>query len=163
MLVWVPARVLPRRASAVPFGQLPKEERKAINKDVHKDVRKGGFDNTAVCLGEIGAMLSCFEKHDFETQPCHVEIDTMYACVDLHKNDPVGGGGSVFHFKRTLLLLKVHHHLVGLLCYYRLPTLAAGSQGSHCVVAKGHSAKGVSPLREAEGAAAITEVARHES
>ena len=73
---------------AVPFGQLPKEERKAINKVVHKDVRRGGLDGATVCVEEIGMMLLCFERADWETQPCAGEIETMYACVDAHKHDP---------------------------------------------------------------------------
>jgi hypothetical protein len=44
-------------------------------------------------------MLSCFEAKDWDTKDCVEEINTMYACVETHKGDPVrageraGGGG----------------------------------------------------------------------
>jgi len=47
-----------------------------------------GFDHTHICNNEIGAMLNCFESHSWETEPCLPQIETMYQCVELHKNDP---------------------------------------------------------------------------
>ncbi len=72
---------------AVRFGELPKEERKAINKVINRQVMKG-FDHTHICNKEIGAMLACFEAHSWETAPCVPQIETMYGCVEEHKNDP---------------------------------------------------------------------------
>jgi hypothetical protein len=70
------------------LGQLPKEERKAISKVV--TVKGGGtFEHASVCTAEIGAMLVCFEEHEWDTTTCMKEIHAMHGCVDLHKNDPV--------------------------------------------------------------------------
>ncbi len=72
---------------AVRFGDLPKEERKAVNKVVNRQVMKG-FDHTHICNKEIGGMLACFESHNWETAPCLPQIESMYACVETHKDDP---------------------------------------------------------------------------
>ncbi len=72
---------------AVRFGDLPKEERKAVNKVVNRQVMKG-FDHTHICNKEIGGMLACFESHNWETAPCLPQIEAMYACVETHKDDP---------------------------------------------------------------------------
>ncbi len=69
------------------FGQLPKEERKAINKVVNRQVTKGA-DHTHICNKEIGSMLACFEASNWDTVPCLPQIEAMYACVDEHKDDP---------------------------------------------------------------------------
>ena len=33
-------------------------------------------------------MLACFEANSWDTAPCLPQIETMYACVEQHKNDP---------------------------------------------------------------------------
>ena len=47
-----------------------------------------GVDHTAVCTGEIGAMLTCFEAASWRTGDCLAEIATMHACVEEHQGDP---------------------------------------------------------------------------
>lgn len=76
-----------RLVCAVRFGQLPKEERKAINKVMNRQVLSG-FDHTHICNHEIGDMLECFSANAWDTLPCAKQIETMYACVEQHKNDP---------------------------------------------------------------------------
>jgi hypothetical protein len=83
-------RARPPRLPAVRFGELGKEERKAINKVVNRAQLKSGFDHTPVCTQEIGDMLSCFEANTWNTQPCTKEITAMHACVEGHKDDSVG-------------------------------------------------------------------------
>lgn len=70
------------------FGQLPKVERKVITKMTNRGATRG-VDHTAVCTGEIGAMLACFEGASWRTGDCLAEIATMHACVEEHKGDPV--------------------------------------------------------------------------
>lgn len=72
----------------VRFGSLPKVERKVITKMTNRSATKG-IDHTAICTGEIGAMLACFETHAWRTGDCLGEISTMHACVEEHKGDPV--------------------------------------------------------------------------
>jgi len=77
---------------------------------VDKKFLASTFDNTSICTREIGGtqcmhcngnilcrdtlpcpgMLLCFEQHDFEKpEKCEAEIETLYACMDLHSKDPV--------------------------------------------------------------------------
>ena len=70
------------------FGELSKEERKAVTKTMHKDVMGASFENTHICNSEIAEMLGCFKENDWSTEPCLPQIETMYACVDVHHNDP---------------------------------------------------------------------------
>jgi hypothetical protein len=72
------------------IGDLPAVERKAIQKSVNRKFLTSDFDHASICTEEIGAMLLCFEKSDFErTEECMPEINELHACQDLHKNDPV--------------------------------------------------------------------------
>ena len=84
---------------SVSFGQLPKEERKAITKVVHPEVLKGSFEHAAICTSEIGSMLACFDAKDWETAECKEEIRLMQACVQRHKKDPVREGGGARSFR----------------------------------------------------------------
>jgi len=74
----------------VRLGDLPKEERKVVNKVFNANKLKNS-ENTNACMDEIGAMLTCFEANEWETLPCQPQINEMYACEELHKNDPVSG------------------------------------------------------------------------
>ena len=76
-----------RFSERVRFGDLAQPERKAIAKVVDRRVLTG-FDNTFICNGEIGGMLTCFEAHAWDTAPCLPQIEAMYACVEEHKDDP---------------------------------------------------------------------------
>ncbi len=55
-----------------------------------KVVNRGlaGVDHTHICNGEIAAMLQCFHDNSWETGACAPQIETMYNCVEVHKNDP---------------------------------------------------------------------------
>ena len=46
------------------------------------------FENPHVCVDEISSMLSCFEDHDGDTEPCHREIELMYKCGEERSGDP---------------------------------------------------------------------------
>lgn len=73
---------------AVRFGQLSKEERKAVAKTTNKRAFRGGVEHTHICNSEIGKMLVCFEANSWATEPCMPQITAMYACVEEHKGDP---------------------------------------------------------------------------
>ena len=72
----------------VRFGDLSKEERKAVTKTAHKDVMGASFENTHICNPEIVAMLGCFKEHAWSPEPCQPQIEALYACVDEHHADP---------------------------------------------------------------------------
>ena len=72
----------------VRFGDLPKEEKKVVSKIFNASKLRGG-DSSNVCAREISLMLTCFEGNEWETAPCQPQINEMYQCVELHKNDPV--------------------------------------------------------------------------
>lgn len=72
---------------AVRFGELSKEQRKAVNKVVNKSLQES-FDDTHICTGEISAMLDCFDANEYDTLPCKEKIDEMYTCVEEHQYDP---------------------------------------------------------------------------
>jgi len=72
----------------VRFGELSKEERKAVTKTAHRDVMGASFENVHFCNPEIASMLECFKSNDWSTEPCLPQIETMYACVEVHQHDP---------------------------------------------------------------------------
>jgi hypothetical protein len=73
----------------VRFGELPKEMRKAVSKSANRDVmRSASFDHTHICNKEIEQMLMCFKSNAWDTQPCLPAIESMYGCLEIHKNDP---------------------------------------------------------------------------
>jgi hypothetical protein len=86
----------PPHARAVPFGRLPKVERKAIQKAAHRDVLRGGgdFEEPPICEYEMKEMLQCFDAHEGDPLECEKEIDVMNQCVSLYDRDPVRGAGS---------------------------------------------------------------------
>ena len=71
----------------VRFGNLSKEERKAVVKTASSKIKQS-FDHTHVCNQEISEMLVCFRNNDWNTVPCQSEIETMYACADARKGEP---------------------------------------------------------------------------
>ncbi len=59
-----------------------------MTKTTHKSVLGSSFENTHVCNEEIVAMLGCFKENAWSTVPCVAQIESMYACVDVHGRDP---------------------------------------------------------------------------
>jgi hypothetical protein len=73
-------------AISLSAGELPKEQRKVINKIVNKKLTSG-FENTTICVDEISAMLQCFDKNAYNCSNCTSEIAVMQNCVDLHEHE----------------------------------------------------------------------------
>ena len=70
------------------MADLTKDERKAVAKTFNKGLKGDGDDHTYICNAEIFAMLTCFDAHDYNTEPCHPEIQSMERCIEMRAVDP---------------------------------------------------------------------------
>jgi len=59
-----------------------------VTKTLNKRAVDGSDDHTYICGAEIGEMLECFNANNWDSRKCMPQIDLMYDCVDMRKNEP---------------------------------------------------------------------------